>query len=91
MAGFNAYAKNGGNKPFIGRVVSDIHLVYTFGFGKEHTSERENQRYDKNTIYLLGQAISVERKASKIRHFEDLSNGFTPIKVNYSMNDESTL
>ena len=31
----------------------------------------------------------------KIRHFEDLSNGFTPrlhlLKVNYSMNDESTL
>ena len=29
-AGFNAYAKNGGNKPFMGRVVSDLHLVYTF-------------------------------------------------------------
>jgi len=31
----------------------------------------------------------------KIRHFEDLSNGFTPhlhlLKVNYPMNDESTL
>ena len=30
MAGFNAYAKNGGNKPFMGRVVSDLHPVYTF-------------------------------------------------------------
>ena len=28
---------------------------------------------------LLGQKISVERKALKIRHFEDLSNGFTPV------------
>ena len=31
----------------------------------------------------------------KIRYFEDLSNGFTPrlhlLKVNYPMNDESTL
>ena len=43
----------------------------------------------------MGQKISVERKALKIRHFEDLSNGFTPrlhlLKVNYPMNDESTL
>ena len=29
-AGFNAYAKKGGNKPVVGRVVSDLHLVYTF-------------------------------------------------------------
>ena len=26
---FNAKAKNGGNKPFMGRIVSDLHLVYT--------------------------------------------------------------
>lgn len=30
MAGFDAKVKNGGNKPFAGRVVSDLHLVYTF-------------------------------------------------------------
>ena len=29
-AGFNAKAKNGGNKPFMGRIVSDLHLAYTF-------------------------------------------------------------
>ena len=29
-AGFNAKAKNGGNKPFVGRTVSDLHPVYTF-------------------------------------------------------------
>ena len=29
-AGFNAKAKNGGNKPFVCRIVSDLHLVYTF-------------------------------------------------------------
>ena len=50
---------------------------------------------DTSTVYLLGQAISVEREALKIRHFEVLSNGFTPrlhlLKVNYPMNDESTL
>ena len=44
---------------------------------------------------MLGQKISVERKALKIRHFEDLSNGFTPrlhlLKVSYPMNDESAL
>ena len=43
----------------------------------------------------MGQAISIERKALKIRYFEDLSNGFTPrlhlLKVSYPMNDESTL
>lgn len=32
----------------------------------------------KNPVYLLGQAISVERKASKIWHFEDLLKGFKP-------------
>lgn len=26
-AGFNAYAKSGGNKPFVGRVISDLHLL----------------------------------------------------------------
>ena len=25
MAGFNAKVKNGGNEPFVGRVVSDLH------------------------------------------------------------------
>ncbi len=29
-AGFNAIAKNGGNKLFMGRIVSDLHPVYTF-------------------------------------------------------------
>ena len=29
-AGFNSKAKNGGNKPFAGRVVSDLQPVYTF-------------------------------------------------------------
>ena len=52
--------------------------TYTSWFGKEHNSERENQRYDKNTVCLLGQEISVKQKTLKIRHFEDLSNGFTP-------------
>ena len=33
---------------------------------------------DKNTVHLLGQEISVERKALKIRNFEDITNGFTP-------------
>ena len=50
---------------------------------------------DKGSFCLLGQEISVRRKTLKIRHFEDLSNGFTPrlhlLKVNYPMNDESTL
>lgn len=77
------------------RMVSDLHLVYTFWFGQEHTSERENQRYDQNTVYLLGQEISVKQKALKIRHFDDLPNGFTPrlhlLNVDYPMNDESTL
>lgn len=45
--------------------------------------------------YLLGQEISVKQKALKIRHFDDLPNGFTPrlhlLKVDYPMNDESTL
>ena len=27
MAGFNAKAKNGGNKPFVGRAASDLHLL----------------------------------------------------------------
>ena len=30
MAGFNAKATNGGNKPFAGRRISDLHLIYTF-------------------------------------------------------------
>ena len=55
----------------------------------------EEKNNDKCTVRLLGQAISVERKALKIRHFEDITNGFTPhlhlLKVNYPMNDESTL
>ncbi len=29
-AGFDAKVKNGGNKPFAGRVVSDLYPVYTF-------------------------------------------------------------
>ena len=94
-AGFDAKVKNGGNKPFAGRVVSDLHLVYTFWFGKEHTSERENQRHEKNTVRLLGQKISIEWKALKTRDFDVFSNGVTPrlhlLKVNYPMNDESTL
>ena len=44
---------------------------------------------------MFRQKISVERKALKIRRFEDLSNGFTSrlhlLKVNYPMNDESAL
>jgi len=46
-------------------------------------------KYDKNTVCLLGQAISVEWKSLKIRRFEDISSGFTPrlhlLKVNYPM------
>jgi len=49
----------------------------------------------KSTFRLLGQEISVKRETLKIRHFEDTSNGFTPrlhlLKVDYPMNDESTL
>ena len=49
----------------------------------------------KSIICLLGQEISAKRKALKIRHFEDLSNGFTArlhiLKVGCPMNDESTL
>ena len=52
-------------------------------------------RHDKSTVRLLGQAISVERKAPKIGNSNEFSNGFTPhlhlLKVNYPMNDESTL
>lgn len=74
----------------MGRVVSDLHLVYTFWFGKEHTSERENQRYDQNTVRLLGQEISVVRKELKTGDFDHFSNEFTPrlhiLKVNYPMN-----
>ena len=55
----------------------------------------EVRNADKSFIRLLGQKISVERKALKIRHFEDISNGFTPrlhlLKVDYPINDESTL
>jgi len=55
----------------------------------------EVRNADKSFIRLLEQEISVRRKTLKIRHFEDLSNGiytlFTPFKVNYPMNDESTL
>lgn len=40
--------------------------------------DRLNCTFEKNTIRLQGQKISVERKAMKIRYFEDLSNGFTP-------------
>ena len=36
--------------------------------------------YDKCTIRLLGQKISVERKALKIRDFDVFSNGFTPFE-----------
>ena len=39
---------------------------------------RESIRNDKNTVHLLGQEISVEQVTLKIRHFEELSNGFTP-------------
>ena len=56
---------------------------------------RESLRNDKNTVHLLGQEISVEQVTLKIRHFEELSNGFTPrlnlLKVNYPMNDKSAL
>ena len=44
---------------------------------------------------ILGQEISVEQVTLKIRHFEELSNGFTPrlhlLKVDYPIIDESTL
>ena len=54
-----------------------------------------DEEYDKNTVRLLGQEISVEQVTLKIRHFEELSNGFTPrlhlLKVNYPMNDKSAL
>jgi hypothetical protein len=40
--------------------------------------KREKCKNDKNTVRLLGQEILVRRKTLKIRHFEDLSNGFTP-------------
>ena len=33
---------------------------------------------DKNTVRLLRQKISVERKALKIGNYDDFSNGFTP-------------
>jgi len=50
---------------------------------------------DKGSFCLLGQEISVKQKTLKIRHFEDLLNGFTPrlhlLKVDYPMNDDSTL
>ena len=44
----------------------------------EQFSIYEVLRDDKGTVRLLGQKISVERKALKIKHFEDLLNGFTP-------------
>ena len=51
--------------------------------------EALSKRYDKDTVRLLGQKISVRRKTLKIQHFEDLSNGFTSrlhlLKVDYPM------
>ena len=47
----------------------------------------EVRNADKSFICLLGQKISVERKALKIRDFDVFSNGVTPrlhlLKVNY--------
>ncbi|MBR5369441.1 MAG: hypothetical protein IK138_09240 [Lachnospiraceae bacterium] len=63
-AGFKALVKNGGNKPFQGKNVFDLHLVYTFYFGDYHTSERENQRYDKNTVCLLGQDMQMNTESA---------------------------
>ena len=77
-AGFNAKVIKGENKPFMGRVVSDLHLVYIFWFEENETSERENQRHDQNTVCLLGQKISVEWKTLIIGDFDDFSSGFTP-------------
>ncbi|MBP3749777.1 MAG: hypothetical protein J6I35_09600 [Ruminobacter sp.] len=82
----------------ISHLWADWYLIYTlftpFNLAR-NTPLKVRQRYDQNTVRLLGQKISVERKALKIRRFEDLSNGFTPrlhlLKVNYPMNDESTL
>ncbi len=48
-----------------------------------------------DVVRMLGQDISVGRKVLRIRSFDDLSNGFIPrlhlLKVDYPMNDESTL
>ena len=82
----------------ISHLWADWYLIYTlftpFNLAR-NTPLKVRQRYDQNTVRLPGQKISVERKALKIRRFEDLSNGFTPrlhlLKVNYPMNDESTL
>ena len=56
---------------------------------KKFDAVLEVRNADKSIIRVLGQAISVERKALKIRHFEDITNGFTPrlhlLKVNYPM------
>jgi len=38
----------------------------------------EEKNNDKSTVRLLGQKISVERKALKIGNSDDFSNGFTP-------------
>lgn len=82
----------------ISHLWAEWYLFYTlftpFDWGR-NTPLKERQRYDQNTVRLLGQEISVKQKALKIRHFDDLPNGFTPrlhlLKVDYPMNDESTL
>jgi len=82
----------------ISHLWAEWYLLYTlftpFDLGR-NTPLKERTKDMKKTVRLLGQAISVERKALEIRHFEDITNGFTPrlhlLKVNYPMNDESTL
>ena len=56
--------RNGENKPLAGMKVFDLHLAYTFYFEDYHTSERENQRYDKNTVHLLGQALQMSAESA---------------------------
>ena len=68
-----------------------------FYYGKTTNDgmKRGKCKNDKSTVRLLGQEISVKQNTLKIRHFEDLSNGFTPrlhlLKVDYPIIDESTL
>ena len=41
---------------------------------------KRNENENNELVRMLGQKISVERKALKIRHFEDITNGFTPLR-----------
>ena len=67
-----------------------VHIDDDISFELKSVGEiREGDEYTGFRVALSAKEISVKRKTLKIRHFEDLSNGFTPpftpFKVNYPM------